>query len=594
MPALLSPKKLANAIRASDARLRPFRERRAEAVADFCGRLYGAGDNKRRIVNLVHRHAAVLVAHLAAGNPTNDVRTSRMERRAEALLLGLALDHLDRELDRVSVSRRLLLDGLLGPCMVARVGLRAGAEVVTIEGRRLNRGQPYVRRVSLDDLIYDASARHDDECLFMGERYRVFRERAIQSGVFAGKEDALRRLPGVEDTQFRGDEKVENQYLGDAKGDERFGLLDTIELCDVAVYDDGVTYMVTIPADPNEIGTGFLAERVWEGPEGGPFVKRDLIPAPDQPFGVPPVAQAIEQAELANETLNKLAEQISQLKAIWAYKGGAVDAARKAQKAKHGELVRMQDPQNDLVAKVLDSVTPGLEPFSRMLIGLWNEQTGGVQVLGGQSGGAQTATEYAGMASTAGLLVGDLGIEHERFETEITRRLAFFLRNDPLIELPMVYRLPGGEMIEVRYSPTAREDDDGDFTFAIRTMSMRAERQDPNVRARRVVELVSALGNVAQVSAITGGMIDFGGTVRVLAREFGIEELDEIVGDGSLFQMTQMLYQRVPGQVGGDVAGRVPGMTSQSQYRIRPAGVSDRRTTPIGETRSALTVPFAA
>lgn len=578
MPSFISPKALKRAMLKSEERLKPFRDQRLEFVKAFRGRFYGNNEYHAQPINLINRQMTVLAAHLTAGNPINDVRTDRLEYRAKALLLQLALGHLDQQIDRAGISRRMLMESFVSPCMFARVGIRAGVELVTIEGKGYDRGQPYYMPISLDDMVYDPAARCDAEALFMGHRYRINRQRALESGVFEGYEDSIRGLRPLSDGMG---EALSDETTESRRDPDSYAGGDIIELADVAIYDDDMVYMATVPWGEDAPDEYFHFD-LWDGPERGPFVKREFTPGIDSPFGVPPVAQAREQAEMVNATLTKAHEQILALKTIMAYKPGCDDTAKAIDEAPDGGKVKVEDPKNEVNILGINTVTPGLGDHAAMVLNLWNDQVNGIQMLGGTAGtGDKTATEYAGQSSSAGLMVGDLAREHERFETEVTKRLAFYLRTDPFIKLPLVHRIRGGELMQVNYTPDMIEDDHGDFTYKIRSLSMRAETQDPIIRQRRLIELLGAFAQVAQVSAATGNLIDFGGSVRVLAREFGIEEVDEIIGDPAFAAMQRAIYSQVPGEEMGQ-----PGAPSGG---MKPNGrTSNKQTTASGSLAGTI------
>lgn len=578
MPAQLTPQALQAAIRASDAELDPFRKEYRDAVKLYHGRFYGARGGKRQVLNLVNRQVTVLTSHLAAGNPEHVVTTGRMEYRASGILHGLMLDRLSAELKRHMKSERMLLDGCFGPCMAARVGIRAGAELVKIDGVDYDAGQPYIRRISLDDLIFDPSAREDDERLFMGERYRVSLDRAVESGLFAGHEDYLRSLPTMD--AVPSPERQEDVGRQASRFDA-FGLVQRVQLADIAIYDDATTYIATVVADPRIEDGRILRLEEFQGPEGGPFIKELFWPVPETPWGVPLVAIAREQAELVNLMLEKLTKQLERLKSVLLASPQGQGLATDIRDADDGEVIITGDPSSVKVANI-DAVTPALAQFSDTLQALWSEQTNGIELMGG-TGESDTATEYQGRSQKAGVMLGKLTLSHERMENEISRQLAFYLTTDPLMgPVPLVYRLPGGEFAQVEYTPEQRENDHNDYTYKIRSLSMSSAMQDPNLKQRRIIEAVMVIGQAAMVSAQTGGLIDLQATARVLARQQGIEELDEIVRDPMLLAMQQQIYQGVPQPSMGSARGpAVPGMNAGNSYRIRPpqmGGTSNRNT----------------
>ena len=568
MPAQLSAKALQDAIRASDTELSPFREQFRDAVKLYHSRFFGGRGGTRQVINLINRQVTVLTSHLAAGDPEHVVTTKQLQYRASGLLQGLMLDQLSAELKRHKISERALLDGCFGPCMAMRVGLRAGADLVKVEGVDYDAGMPYMRRISLDDLIVDPGARDDEERLFMGERYRVGVERAVESGLFAGHEDYIRSLPTLaeQSTEDRQEDVGRQSSRIDA-----FGLVKRVQLADIAIYDDGRTYLATVVADPR-IGDGrILRMEEFQGPQGGPFIKEIFWPVPDTPWGVPLVAVAREQAELVNLMLDKLTKQLERLKAVILASPQGKQLATDIMESDDAEVITTGDPNSVKVATI-DAVTPALAQFSETLQSLWNDQTNGVEQLGGTDD-SKTATEYQGKSQKASVMLAKLTLAHQRMENEVSRQLAFYLTNDPLMgPVPLVYRLPGGEFIQVEYTPEQRENDHNDFTYKIRPLSMSSTMQDPNLKQRRIIEAVMAIGQTALVSAQTGGLIDLPATARVLARQQGNEELDEIVADPTLLAMQQQLYQGVPQPSMGTPTGPVAGMNAGNSYRIRPPG----------------------
>lgn len=578
MPAQLTPAKLQAAIRASDQELDPFRTQYRDAVKLYHGRFYGGRGGKRQVINLINRQVTVLTSHLASGDPTHVVTTRRMQFRAAGILQGLMLDQLSAELKRHAKSERLLLDGCFGPCMAARVGIRAGAELVKIDGVDYDPGQPYVRRISLDDLIFDPSARDDEERLFMGERYRIGVESAVESGLFPGHEDYLRGLPKLDTPPTM--ERQEDEGRRSSRFDA-FGLVDRIQLADIAIYDDRTTYIATVVADPRVDDGRILRIEEFQGPEGGPFIKQLFWPIPETPWGNPLVAVAREQAELVNLMLEKLTRQLERLKSVLLATPQGQTLATDIKEADDGEVILTGDPSSVRVENI-DAVTPALAEFANTMQALWNEQTNGIEVMGG-TGDSETATEYQGKSQKASVMLAKLTLSHERMENEISRQLAFYMTSDPLMApAPLVYRLPGGEFIQVEYTPEQRENDFSDFTYKIRSLSMSSAMQDPNLKQRRIIESVIAIGQTALVSAQTGGLIDLPATARVLARQQGVEELDEIVADPMLLQMQAQLYQGVPQPSMGTARGpAVPGMNAGNSYRIAPPGGTSNRNTSM-------------
>ncbi len=573
--------RLRHALKASDERLKPYRMQRRSAIKQHVGRYGGAEDAPDQPINLVKRQVTVLAAHLAAAQPEHRVRTEHKHLRLQALTLQLALDRLADEVDRATLSRRMLLEGLLGPSMQCRVGVRAGAELHTVGDRTFDPGLPYVDPVSLDDFYYDSQARHDGEALFMGHRYRSSRAMLLETEVF-GKEhaDLIRSLPGLGEAS----ERAESITGG---GEPRDDKQDTIELIDVAVYESGFTRLITVPAEGSD---QFLRDMEWEGFEGGPYIRHVFYPTLDSPWGVPPIASSREQGELINDALVKLSRQIEALKVVLLARADAAKTAEEIRKADPNkiEVIRTQDPAG-VKAEVIGAINHELWPFAQSLLGLWDQEHN-INLLGGADPKSDSATEAALRSSNSGIVVSDLTAQHEKFELRISRALEFYLRTDPFRRLPLIHRLPGGERIHLTYTPDMVEDEHAQHTMRVELVrgSMTAAKQNPDVRSRRIIELLTSLGNLASVNAAlqqSGAQvrIDLGAVARVLSREFGIEELDEVIDDGGASDAIDQAIFRALGQPPAP-----PQAGPIRQAPSAPLATQNSHTQPADALRSAF------
>lgn len=579
---LLDPRKVHRATEHSDTVLQPFREKYAQALANYGGMHWGnpkAGVPQP--LNLTHRYVNVIASHLAAGNPKHDVRTQRMQLRPHALLESLALDHLGNEINRVKTTRDMILMALLGPCAYCRVGLRVGSNTRTIRGITYDLGQPYIQPISFDDLIIDPAGRCREEFMFEGYRYRSWRENWLnlpKGELTEYGASVIEKIPGLgSDGQIdmREGERVNNEVTAQ----DRFDLVDTIELMDLVIYDEGRSWVVTMSTNKDHC-EDYLQIREWNGPGMGPLERLEFDPVPFQRFGVQPVARAWEQADLANEMLDKISEQMKQLKVILAYRKSAKDEAEQIKDAPSGSMIGVRE-LSDVAALPFDTTNPQIMPFLQMMTGFWDMATGHVDVLGGGDAQADTATEYSGRQANAGVAINDMNRVLEAHESRVSGKLAWYGRKDPFMQKALLKRLPGGEFFEVAYTPEQREGDFEDFTYKVRNLSMSSLHNDPQVRQRRIVELMQTAVLLAEAEQTTGGMVKAAAALRVCAREYDIEELDEIVQEPGFQQMLGWLAQQGPQPTGPGTPVGVSGMPSRIQ-------VSDRQTSAIGTVRSAM------
>lgn len=537
-----TPSKLYEAIDEADVVMRRARELRVEAFREYTGRYYGEDDTVSRPINIVYRAVKVLQAHIAHTYPEYEIETDDPSVRGEAVVLSLVLSRLADELRFVHIDRLALLDAMLGPRAVVRMGMRVGDEVVTQEGRGLNPGQWYIRRISLDNHLVDSAAREQELIAWEGDRYLVSRDRVLESGLFDNA--IIESLPTLPSRAPGGQQRLDSLSGRSPRGTRE--LIDCIELIDVFLYDvggRGETIKLTLPAD-RQMESGYLLEDLYQGPERGPYEWLEFDPIPDNLESLPPVSGFREQSVNLNDILTKLLTQISKSKNI-AVVGedtpeDEVDAIREAD---DGTVLRVRDPRS---AKVLNmSITdPGLIPLGQMFMHFANVQAGNPDILSGVKTSSDTATEYAGQATAAQQLLSIMVSAHDQFWTRVGRHALWYLVHDPMIQVGTTKRLPGGAEVRLKYSAEAREGDWADFRLRVRPSS--TVRVDPNVKADKVARLIGMVPVLAQAEAMTGGYVDAAACVRVLGRHLGVEEMDECFRDPAMLERAAMKYQAVP------------------------------------------------
>lgn len=554
--------------------MRPWRELRIEAIREYCGRFYYEDDGKRRPLNLVNRGINIILPHLATHRPRELVTAKRTRLRGEADMLGMVLTELDKEMGRVHLSRMAVFEALVGPAAIVRVGLRAGPESVILDGQHWDLGEPGARITDLDDYGIDPAARSLEEAAWEYERYRLPRSVALESGVFAGHEDIIRNMRGLRDG-VPGDQ-AEAERLTSGDNNDRHDLGDAVEFLDVAIRgEDGAVVFVTLPADEGYEGE-YLREDEWLGWERGPFLRLEFFPIAAQPMGVPWVAHSREQSESMNKVFGKIARQVEQTKRLLvASRQTSADDIETLRQARDGDTVFVDGTPSELVQAVeLGGVAKELLGLVGLLQEWANTQSGNLDILGGTGSDAKTATEFSSLRASANVIVEDMARTHEMFQGELSASLAWHLIHDPLILKTTTKRLPGGHLVDVTYSAEAREGAWSDFEFKIEHQSM--GRQDPNARARRLVEIMNLAMQSAAVTMQTGGAWNTEAFLRIIGREFQLDEIDELWLAGNL-EAVQM--QAATGPAMGTPMG--PG-------RVRVQAPAKRGTTGANALQGAM------
>ncbi len=566
--------------------MRPYRQARRDALEELVGPHYPGEQNRaERSVNLIAHSLQTLIPHLASNYPRYNVKPKSIALAAEALTLELVLGDVSRELDLVRRSHVWLLDALLGPCAVVKIGLKVGADLVKVDGRLFDPGMPYVERVDLDDYVFDTSARSWDEVRWEGHRYRVSRQVAMQSGLFDPK--IIESLPPVsaQRNSTQDGERVEDMAGDHFDRQRRNDFVDLVELYDVAVYDNGETVLLTLPGNAPESAQGFLRVQTWEGPQRGPFERLEFFPLPSQPLGLPFVSSMMDMHHAIAAISNKLVKQAEHSKKVLAYRRTSDEDAKRIADAPDMDSVAVDDPDG---VQMIDmgGVHESLMAAYPQLWGMAQIGASLPDMLSGASD-SDTATEYQGRMAQASSRVGHLGKIHEAFHSRIASHLGFYLTTDPFIQRGAIHRLPGGEQIELKYDAATKRGGYPDFAFEIQARSMQA--MDPAVRARRFNEAMGLMLQAAQVaiSNVQLGVapLDLAAFARTLGQMYDMPEFAEMVADPiTSSTIAQHLQQRMaqlsPPMPAAGMPGMAPGVPT-------PAQGQTQATTPLGASRDA-------
>ena len=503
-------------------------------------------------MNLTKRGADVLVAHLASNPPEHSFVAKRLQFRGRAKALSIASDNLNSEIDRVRVSRMGLLNALLSERTVKKTGVRAGSEMVKINGRLYNPGQPYCKVIDNDDHGFDFTARCIEEMRWERHKYRVQREILYDCGLFNPRELDKISMVWDQNRSSSAGEQAMSHLIGGEHKEEAF-IHDMVELMDVVFYDaDGTTWVCTCASDPDETSDWLRIEQ-WSGPERGPFEWLQFYPVPNNIMGIAWATVTEVQAVIASKIMRKIVDSALAAKAGLMASGQVDDKEiRSVIEGPDGFVLKVADPNAWSEKKVGGEMAQDLWKILGPVMEWWNIQSGNVDVLGGTdaSSGSDTLGEYQGMAANAGVVMSYLQKVSHEHEEAISRRLAFYLQNDPLRKFMSPHRVPNGEWLEVVYDPFAEEDDHTDYEYRIRDNSMKAV--DPNVLLHRLMEFYGIF--------LPTGALQIPEAARVFGDLAGIDDMDALVPDQMWQMENEMAMQGIPPPVQGQVAGMPQGL----------------------------------
>lgn len=552
---------------------KPHREKRAEVLREMVGRHFDPSDSTQRPINVVRNTVELLVPQIVDDTPKVRVTTRRVRHRAEADLLAVSLEHLADEIELAETLEEAIVDALLSPMGVVFTGLKAGGDILDVEGASFDNGQPFAVVVDYDDYCCDPTARHPRQVGWEGHRFTVAREAAVEGRVYgkdpeeyqpgeepyasvATRDEAAEIIGGL-GVRRSGDEGRDQGGVEDLPGErkpEDFEFEEKIELLHIAFYAHDCTYIGVIPADKGSREKWLRWEK-HDGPEKGPYHKLWFQHVPKSPIPLAPVTGWLDLHEAIRKVVNKTVKQMLKQKRVFPYtRGTGQDDSRTIKQASDGEFVPVDDSKN-----VGQFDIGGVAGENYEALGFLNEaanrETGNTQLLAGLDA-SDTATESQNKQANMNARIRRFVNRTTRFAQRIMRTLGWYIHTDPLFQHPVARRIPGGEWVQLVYDAAAREADFFDLTFTIERYSM-GGNMDPAVRARRVVEYLGVLGNLMPL--IMAGVVSQQGVLRVGREEFGIDSIDDLIPDPALQAATEGVYAGAGPPALGQMPGQPPG-----------------------------------
>ena len=551
---LSDPEKMAKALDAGFRRLKWARDSYSKNCKERAGRHYGSKkDNKPRPVNLISQYVDTLTPNLLNQRPRHTVKTRVAELRGEAELLAMALDMLWDDMNLVERMQDLIQDALLAPFAIAKIGLRAGQDIIKEGEAGANIGQPYVRRVSPDDFNADPAARSVEEACWFAHRYRISREYAQDSGIY--DPDKIMSLATIQTSkQTDGNRSADLLSVG---ADNRFEGLDIIELWDVAYRQEDKWLIGTTSAAEGQFrrewlnADGGLIE--YDGDANGPYEILTFHRIPDNLPGLSPSATWMDLHESIDKLYWKMIRQALRAKNVQVSSRLAHDDAITINNAADGDHLEVDNIDQHKEMN-LGGVNKDAYPFIDSLMSMWNNAAGNMQLLSG--GGLQTdkATGQSILQANAQTRLGFMKEKTARFGTRIAKRLGMYLLTDPTISLPLPYRTAGGQVMTLQYDAAERQggpmgamamdkmlqaqlaaepgtevdttsiEEEARAHFSIEIDQSTMVGQDPELALKRKIEAIGVMGSV-------GVQFDPIGLSRQIGRDLGWTDMDEVVLD---------------------------------------------------------------
>ena len=461
--------RLLKAIRSSRDAMEPFRRVRKELIKDYCGSWYseGGAENKT-FVNLINQTARIYMVVLAANNPQVLVSTPRTDTIAFARRFEVNLNKLISDMTLDKTFRSIVLDAFFclgcGVVMMRDTDTRFHGLLESEEDIWLDPGEPWLNRVSLDDLILDMPAKELTKMRYCGHRYRADYEKVMDEPGYSQKVKDKLKPTGREHHDSTGAARDIASEWGSAQDDD---LKDMVWLQDIWIAENNSIATMACDQDLEP-----LIEREWTGSQAGPYKFLSLGDTPDNVIPTSPAINLKGMHDLQNRLHRRMEEDSDAHRVVQVYPPGMEDDANRLRTAERNGWYRGKSPE-----QIKQFETGGVDQRDMALATYlqteYDRFAGNLQAMGGLGAQSATVGQEEMIHGQLSKNVADMRMAVVNFASDCILDLGRLMWEDQTLELKTSMPV-GNSGINVisDWTPDFRMGEFDDYEFRVEPYSM--------------------------------------------------------------------------------------------------------------------------
>jgi len=555
---------LSKAVGYSWSALGVFRQRRLESIREYVGKYYSNNGARDRVpINLLELAMNIYLQRLVAQTPAVEITTDYRQLKEIATRFEIATNHLVKEIN-LGDTLQLSVTGAMFSMGTVKVGLNRTK--VEVGGYTHDSGQPFADNVSLNNWVHDMTVEREENEQFRGDFYNMTLRDAVEA--FKGAHDKL--IPRDEQRHQEGESDHE---ISEGETGQREEFRQTIRVLDLWLPKENLMLQCQVSDDLNDPIDAVLNEIDWEGPERGPYHNLGFAKIENNTMPLSPVMVWRDQHDLANKLYRKLGSQATRQKTLLGVAAGGDADGNRVIEANDGEAIRMDNPKNAQEFK-FGGVDPTSLGFLLTVKDVFSYMAGNLDMLGGLGPQSETLGQDKLLSDSASMRIQKMQKETMKHATSITEDLAFYLHEDPYIEIPMVKRVKGFEdiiTVPASYGPADREKGDFlEYNYRIRPYSLQHMTPEAKLQGLRTIlsEMITPYLPMMEAQGIT---LDFESLFKKVAKLGNIPELEDIL----IFANPQQTSQPI-----GQGPQKAP-VTKRTYERRSIPGATDRGKSAI-------------
>lgn len=551
--------RLFKAIRNSKSSLEPFRRVRTELIRDYVGSWYAENGSRNKVlVNLINQTARIYTVALAANRPQVLVSTPRGANIPFARRFEINLNKLISDMAIDVTMRAIVLDAFFcigcGVVMMRDTDTRFHGLLQSEEDVWLDPGEPWLNRVSLDDLILDMSAKELTKMRYCGHRYRADFEKVMSEPGYS--KDAKKKLRPTSRSHHDSVQAARDiaPEWGGAEDDD---LKEMIWLMDVWIPENNS--IVTMACDHEDVPP--LIERDWVGCQSGPYKFLSLGDTPDNIIPTSPAMNLKGMHDLQNRLHRRMEEDSDAHRTVNVYPPSMADDAERLRTAERNSWQRGQSPEQIKQFEMggVDQRDMALATFLQQE---YDRFAGNLQAMGGLGAQASTVGQEELIHGSVTKNVADMRMAVIGFASECILDLGRLMWEDQNLELTTSMDVADtGIFVDSSWSPDLRVGNFEDYEFRVEPYSM--VFKTPEQKLQELFQVLREVAPLWPMFQASGATLDAEAIVNEIARLKNRPEFNQFI-----------TFANSTGMLGGDenTIRQSPVTTRETIRRNVPTG----------------------
>lgn len=550
------------AIKTSLEAMEPFRRVRKELIRDYVGSMYSEdGARNKTLVNLMNQTARIYTVALASNNPQVMVTTPLVENWPFADCFEINLNKLISDMNLDTTFRAIVLDAFFcigcGVVMMRDTDTRFHGMLESEEDVWLDPGEPWLNRVSFDDLILDMPSKELSKMRYCGHRYRADFEKVMAEPGY--DKDVKARLKATSKQSIDNPDFAHDIAVGSAVDDDELKPMIWLQSIWIAENNSVATMAVDQDLPP-------LLEKKWIGSQAGPYKFLSLGNTPDNLIPTAPAINLKGMHDLQNRLHRRMEQDSDAHRLVNVYPPGGADDAETIRKAKRNSWHRMNDPKSINQVEV-GGVDQRDQALSLFIQDEYDRFAGNLTAMGGLGAQAATLGQEEMIHGQVSRMEADMRMAVVDFAGDCILDLGRLMWEDLELELhSSVFENKSGIAVPTDWTPDYREGKFEDYDFRVEPYSMIFKT--PEQKMQELFQVLQQLAPLWPMFEASGAVLDAEAIVDEISRLKNRPEFKRFI-----------TFAQPDGVLGGD------------ENTVRQSPVTSRETIrrniPTGGTASA-------